>query len=79
MSTPNLLVLPHNYGWGMRDHNDSIWGFWSEKTEPIAIVMGKLLAKHGATLDIVFEDQTYPVSKARYERIYYWNQTKVAS
>lgn len=82
LSTPNAaLVLPHNYGWGMRDHNDSIWGFWStdEKTEPIAIVMGKLLAKHGATLDIVFEDQTYPVSKARYERIYYWNQTKVAS
>jgi hypothetical protein len=22
------LVLPRNYGWGMRNPNDTIWGFW---------------------------------------------------
>ena len=23
-----VLVLPQNYGWGMRNPNDTIWGFW---------------------------------------------------
>ena len=22
------LVLPNNYGWGMRSQNDNIWGLW---------------------------------------------------
>ena len=78
MSKPEAaLVLPNNYGWGMRDHDDSIWGFWNtdEKTEQIAIIMGKLLARYGASLDIVFEDEAYPISKGGYKTIYYWNQT----
>ncbi len=75
------LVLPNNYGWGMRDHDDSIWGFWNtdEKTEQIAIIMGKLLARYGASLDIVFEDEAYPVSKSDYKVVYYWNQTLPAT
>jgi hypothetical protein len=24
----NVLVLPRNYGWGMRSPNDTIWGLW---------------------------------------------------
>ena len=29
LSTPEaVLVLPHNFGWGMRNPNDTIWGFW---------------------------------------------------
>jgi hypothetical protein len=72
-----VLVLPKNYGWGMRDHDDTIWGFWNtdEKTEQIAFVMGKLLAKHGATLDIIFEDEAFPLSKVGYKTVYYWNQS----
>ncbi len=75
------LVLPNNYGWGMRDHDDSIWGFWNtdEKTEQIAIIMGKLLARYGASLDIVFENEAYPVSKSDYKVVYYWNQTLPAT
>ena len=75
------LVLPNNYGWGMRDHDDSIWGFWNtdEKTEQIAIIMGKLLARYGASLDIVFEDEAYPVSKSDYKVVYYWSQTLPAT
>lgn len=71
------LVLPHNYGWGMRDHDDNIWGFWptDEKTEQIAVVMGTLLKQYGVTLDIIFEDPAYPVSNVEYEKVYYWNQT----
>jgi hypothetical protein len=78
LSTPKAaLVLPHNYGWGMRSPNDTIWGFWppDEKTEQTGTIMGKLLAKYGAALDIVFEDEAYPMSKAEYEAVYYWNQT----
>jgi hypothetical protein len=71
------LILPHNYGWGMRNPNDTIWGFWptDDKTEQIATNMGILLERYGTRLDIVFEDKAYPVTNARYERVYYWNQT----
>jgi hypothetical protein len=27
-SAQNVLVLPRNYGWGMRSLNDNIWGLW---------------------------------------------------
>jgi len=71
------LVLPANYGWGMRNPDDTIWGFWGtdEKTPQIAIVMSKLLAKYGASLDIIYEDPDYPIARVRYNHIYYWNTT----
>ncbi|MCW4004500.1 MAG: hypothetical protein NWE95_11380 [Candidatus Bathyarchaeota archaeon] len=77
-SSPEVaLVLPHNYGWGMRNPNDTIWGFWStdDKTQQIATIMSELLAKYGTSLDIVYEDSAYPVSKVEYKTVYYWNQT----
>jgi len=40
-------------------------------------VMGKLLAIYGVTLDIVYEDARYPVSKMDYKQVYYWNTTIV--
>jgi hypothetical protein len=72
-----VLVLPSNYGWGMRHSYDTIWGFWppDSKSPVIADAANKLLAKYGASLDIVFDDSAYPVAKAGYETIYYWNQT----
>lgn len=71
------LVLPHNYGWGMRNPNDTIWGFWhtDDKTDQIANNMYKLLVQYGTKLDIVYEDPMYPVSAAGYKAVYYWNQT----
>ncbi|MDD3792266.1 MAG: hypothetical protein PHY74_03960 [Candidatus Bathyarchaeota archaeon] len=80
LSTPEaVLILPSNYGWGMRHHDDTIWGFWpsDDKTEQIGTVMGKLLAIYGVTLDIVYEDARYPVSKMDYKQVYYWNTTIV--
>jgi hypothetical protein len=73
------LVLPHNYGWGMRNPNDTIWGFWptDEKTDQIANNMYKLLVEYGTKLDIVYEDSAYPVANAGYRHIYYWNSTDV--
>ena len=71
------LVLPHNYGWGMRNPNDTIWGFWptDDKTEQIAITMYQLLELYGTRLDIVFEDPAFPVTKVNYKSVYFWDQT----
>jgi hypothetical protein len=70
------LVLPRNYGWGMRHPEDWIWGFWGpdEKSPQIWIISRKLLAYYGTRLDIVYDDPAFPVT-GKYPRIYYWNQT----
>ncbi len=71
-----VLVLPSNYGWGMRHQNDRIWGFWGpdEKSPQIWELSRKLLLQYGIGLDIVYEDPDFPV-EGTYPKIYYWNQT----
>jgi glutamine cyclotransferase len=73
------LVLPKNYGWGMRNPYDVIWGFWGpdNKTLQVGTVMGKLLAQYGVRLDIVYDDPAYPVSAVGYTDIHYWNESDV--
>ena len=70
------LVLPKNYGWGMRNPTDSIWGFWGpdEKSPQIWEISRKLLAQYGLSLDIVYDDPAFPAA-GKYSQIYYWNQT----
>jgi hypothetical protein len=71
-----VLVLPKNYGWGMRSLTDKIWAFWEpdEKSEQIWSNLCILLEKYGINLDIIYDDQNYsPVDN--YDQIYYWNQT----
>jgi hypothetical protein len=70
-----VLVLPENYGWGMRHPNDTIWGIWPPDniSQQIWEQLQSKLDKHGLKLDIVFEDPNYPVT-GRYSNIYYWNQ-----
>lgn len=78
LSAPRAaLVLPRNYGWGMRRPDDVIWGFWGpdEKSPQVAAVTSKLLSQYGATLDIVYEDSEYPVAIGNYTQVYYWNWT----
>jgi hypothetical protein len=80
LSTPQAaLVLPKNFGWGMRNPNDTIWGFWTtdDKTQQIAIATSKLLAQYGASLDIVYDDSTYPITNVGYKNVYYWNSTDI--
>ena len=71
------LVLPKNFGWGLRNPNDTIWGFWTtdNRTEQTALVTGKLVSYYGTNLDIVYDDPTYPVTPFNYQHIYYWNST----
>lgn len=70
-----VLVLPKNYGWGMRWVDDRIW-LWGpdEKCPQIWDVSRKLLDQYGTSLDIVYEDPQYPV-EGLYNKVYYWNQT----
>ncbi len=70
------LVLPTNYGWGMRDLNDKIWGFWpaDNKSAQIWDNMNKLIQKYGSDLDIIYDDARFNL-RGKYYAVYYWNST----
>ena len=70
------LVLPRNYGWGMRASSDKIWGMWGpdEKSPQIWDISRKLLSQYGLRLDIVYDDPAFPLA-GRYNRVYYWNES----
>ncbi len=69
------FVLPHNYGWRMRNQQDTVWGLWQppEEYQQIWPKLQDALVKYGDKLDIVYEDAVYPV--ANYPQVIYWNQT----
>ena len=71
------LVLPKDYGWGMRNQYDTIWGLWKTDriSEHIWNQLQSKLAQYGAKLDIIYEDPAYILS-SKYGQIYYWNQTE---
>ena len=70
------LVLPRNYGWGMRNPNDTIWGLWNadSTSQQIWTQLQSKLQQYGSKLDIVYDDPAHPVA-GKYSHIYYWNQT----
>jgi hypothetical protein len=73
------LVLPKNYGWGMRRNDymtqDRIWGLWPEDVKSHLILgnTGKLLGRYCLNLDIIYEDERF--DKGKYTKVYYWNAT----
>lgn len=71
-----VLVLPKDYGWGMRSINDRIWGIWpaDDKAPLIWNNIRKLLAQYGLKLDIVYDDPAYPL-EGNYSKVYVWNET----
>ena len=70
------LVLPKDFGWGMRNPSDNIWGLWNANatSQQIWTQLQSKLAQYGSKLDIVYEDPASPVA-GKYRQIYYWNQT----
>jgi flagellar basal body-associated protein FliL len=70
------LVLPRNYGWGMRNPEDHIWGFWGpdDKSNQIWTISRTLLDRYGLHLDIVYDDSNFSFVD-QYPKVYYWNQT----
>jgi hypothetical protein len=71
-----VLVLPRNYGWGMRNPEDKIWGMWEpdEKSAGIWDISRRLLSEYDLRLDIVYDDPVYPLA-GRYKKVYCWNET----
>jgi len=69
------LVLPKDYGWGMRRANDTIWGLWKPDgvSQQIWSQLQNKLEQYGTKLDIVYEDSAYSVS-GKYSQIFYWDQ-----
>jgi hypothetical protein len=69
------LVLPENYGWGMRNPNDVIWGIWepNSASSQTWIQVQSKLEQYGSKLDIVYDDPAYPAT-GKYNQIYYLNQ-----
>ncbi len=70
------LVLPANYGFGLRRPDDRIWGYWGpdENSAQIWNITQSLISVYGLRLDIVYEDSAFPVA-GKYPLVYYWNQT----
>jgi hypothetical protein len=77
MKADNALVLPENYGWGMRWKDDKIWGIFNpdEKAPQIWHVLQSALETHGLRLDIVYEDSDFPLP-TEYQNIVQWNQNE---
>ena len=75
-----VLVLPNDYGWGMRSLNDTIWGLWTADgtSQQIWTQLQNKLEQFGSKLDIVYNDTAYPVT-GKYDQIYYWNQNQSAT
>ncbi|MCL1977333.1 MAG: hypothetical protein FWG55_04400 [Candidatus Bathyarchaeota archaeon] len=69
------LVLPQNYGWGMRNPQDIIWGIWPADSisQQIWNQLQDKIDQYGLKLDIVFEDPNYPVA-GKYSSIHYCSQ-----
>ena len=59
----HVLVLPTNYGYGMRRPDDKIW-YWEadEKTTQIWDYTRKLVSQYGLKLDITYYDTEFPVT-----------------
>ncbi|MCW3994957.1 MAG: hypothetical protein NWE98_02255 [Candidatus Bathyarchaeota archaeon] len=71
-----VLVLPKDYGWGMRTPNDTIWGLWKADgtSQQVWNRVQNKIAEYGSKLDIVYDDGAYPVI-GKYDHVFYWNQT----
>jgi len=69
-----VLVLPNNYGWGMRHPEDRIWGFWGpdSKSPDIWLLSRELLTKYGNNLDIIYDNQNFNPTE-KYVKTYFWN------
>jgi len=69
------LVLPENYGWGLRHSGDRIW-CWpaGESTQSLWELSQSLLTEYDMRLDIIYDSPDFPAA-GKYEKIFYWNNS----
>ncbi len=69
-------VLPENYGWGLRNPNDNIWGLWEadEKSPQIWSNLTDFVEEYNYDFDIVYDSPwTRFFAKQHYNTLYWWN------
>ena len=61
----SVLVLPKNYGWGMRWKGDIVWGVFKpdEKASRLWDLLQVSLEAHELKLDIVYDDSAFSLSQ----------------
>ncbi len=72
-----VLVLPQNYGYGLRYPEDKIWGFWGpdEVSPMVWSSVESMLSQYGYALDIAYADPSFPVPEEYSAAVYYWDST----
>jgi hypothetical protein len=71
-----VLILPKNYGFGMRSATDTIWGYWQpdNNTPVIWREFQTLINRSGYSFDVAYDDNAYPIPST-YKTIRYWNSS----
>jgi hypothetical protein len=75
-----VLVLPKDYGWGMRRSQyiiqDLIWGLWQEDEKAPLILhnVNWLEERSNLQFDIIYEDSRFNY-RDKYSTVYFWNST----
>ncbi len=66
----SVLVLPQNYGWGMRWKSDTIWGIFKadSTTSELWDLLQDNLGIHEWNLDIIYEDSAFSLP-TQYENV----------
>jgi len=69
------FVLPKNFGWGLRNPQDKIFGIWqpTEQDNQTWTNLQAALTKHDLKLDIIYDDPTHPIT-GRYQQTIHGNQ-----
>lgn len=80
-----VLVLPENYGGGLRRRDDNVWGpvslpwraSWPPDTQTKQIWenLNKLSERHGLGLNVIFDGKETANLLKDYSKIYFWNET----
>jgi hypothetical protein len=76
VTADTVLVLPKNYGWGMRWRDDKIWGVFQADAETWRLwdLAQGVLVTGDFKADIVYEDANFPLP-ATYQHVFRWNDT----
>jgi len=78
--TQIAYVLPKDYGWGFRGHEDEVWGLWvDELSIDIGNRINYLLHTHHLGLDIIYDDPKYYDNMSRYNKLVFWNGTEITN
>jgi len=72
-----VLILPKNYGCGLRWKGDKIWGIFKadEQANQLWDLTQTSLQDHALKIDIVYEDTAYPLTE-EYPHTHHWTQNK---